>query len=53
MNNQMTGKKVKGEIYMENGSTHLRLRGNPSDPTIKELMKRFPTFILENEEESE
>ena len=52
MNERTTSDEVKAEMYMENGSAHLRLRGTPSDPAIRELMRRFPTFILEDEQES-
>ena len=53
MNERTTSDEVKAEGYMENGSARLRLRGNPSDPSIRDIMKRFPTFILTDEEEPE
>ena len=53
MNERTTSDEVKAEMYIENGCAHLRLRGTPSDPAIRELMRRFPTFILEEEQESE
>lgn len=53
MNERTTSDEVKAEGYMENGCARLRLRGTPSDPAIRELMRRFPTCILEDEQESE
>ena len=53
MNERTTSDEVKAEMYMENGCARLRLRGIPSDPSIRDIMRRFPTFILEDEEESE
>ena len=53
MNQRTTSDEVKAEMYMENGCARLRLRGIPSDPSIRDIMRRFPTFILEDEEESE
>ena len=53
MNERTTSNGVRAEGYMENGCARLRLRGNPSDPSIRDIMKRFPTFILTDEEESE
>ena len=53
MTERTTSDEVKAEMYIENGSARLRLRGNPSDPSIRDIMKRFPTFILTDEEESE
>ena len=53
MNERTTSDEVKAEGYMENGCARLRLRGTPSDPAIRELIRRFPTFILEDEEQSE
>ena len=53
MNERTTSDEVRAEGYMENGGARLRLRGNPSDPNIRDIMRRFPTFILEDEEESE
>ena len=53
MNERTTSDEVKAEMYMENGSARLRLRGTPSDPNIRDIMRRFPTFILEDEEQSE
>ena len=53
MNEGTTSDEVKAEGYMENGCARLRLRGTPSDPAIRELMRRFPTCILEDEQESE
>ena len=53
MNERTTSDEMRAEGYMENGSARLRLRGTPSDPAIRELMRRFPTFILEDEEQPE
>lgn len=53
MNERTTSDEVRAEGYMENGCARLRLRGNPSDPSIRDIMRRFPTFIIEDEEESE
>ena len=53
MNERTTSDEVKAEGYMENGCARLRLRGTPSDSSIRDIMKRFPTFILEDEQESE
>ena len=53
MTERTTSDEVKAEGYMENGCARLRLRGTPSDPAIRELMRRFPTFILEDKQESE
>ena len=53
MNERTNSDEVKAEMYMENGCDRLRLRGNPSDPNIRDIMRRFPTFILEDEQESE
>ena len=53
MNERTTSDEVKAEMYMENGCAHLRLRGTPSEPNIRDIMRRFPTFILEDEEQSE
>ena len=53
MNERTTSDEVRAEMYMENGCARLRLRGTPSDPSIRDIMRRFPTFILEDEQESE
>ena len=53
MNQRTTSDEVKAEMYMENGCARLRLRGAPSDPNIRDIMRRFPTFILEDKQESE
>ena len=53
MNERTNSNEVRAEGYIVNGCGHLRLRGTPSDPAIRELMRRLPTFILEDEQESE
>ena len=53
MNERTTSNGVRAEGYIENGCARLRLRGSPSDPNIRDIMRRFPTFILEDEEQSE
>ena len=53
MKERTTSNEVKAEMYMENGCGHLRLSGTTSDPNIRDIMRRFPTFILEDEEQSE
>ena len=53
MNERTTSDEVRAEGYMENGCARLRLRGTTSDPCIRDIMRRFPTFILEDEEQSE
>ena len=53
MTERTTSDEVKAEMYMENGCARLRLRGTLSDPAIRELIRRFPTFIFEDEEQSE
>ena len=53
MTERTTSDEVKAEMYMENGCARLRLRRNPSDPNIRDITRRFPTLILEDEQESE
>ena len=53
MNERTTSDEVKAEMQMENGCARLRLCGTTSDPNIRDIMRRFPTFILTDEEESE
>ena len=53
MNERTTSDEVKAEMYMENGCARLRLRGTPSDLSIRDIMGRFPTFILEDKQDSE